>query len=117
LRGKFWGACKTNPDTSLREFLNGIALQSGNVAGVRSTKVHAAIPIGRTAKIAYELDALRAGCSRAADVLVNQSAVDEAELEECAQLDDALAHAQRVLKFTVRNIMLSRLSRNSRGAQ
>ena len=84
---------------------------------MRSTKIHATLPIGRTAKLAYELDFLRAGCSQAAAVLVNRSTVDEAELEECARLDDALAHAQRVLKAAVRNVMLSRLSRNSRTAQ
>jgi len=117
LRGEFWGACKTNPDITLREFLNAIGLQSSNVAGVRPTKVHAAIPIGRTAKIAYELDSLRAGCSRAAAVLVKQNTFEAAELEECALLDEAVAHAQRILKAAVRDIMLSRLSRNSRTAQ
>ena len=81
---------------------------------MRSTKNHAALPIGRTARVAYEMDALRAACSKAANVLVRKSALDEAELEECAQLDDALAHAQRILKAAVRNVMLSRLSRNSR---
>ena len=81
---------------------------------MRSTKSHAALPIGRTARIAYELDSLRAACSKAAGVLVKGTAPDEAELEECAQLDDALSEAQRVLKAAVRNVMLSRLSRNSR---
>jgi hypothetical protein len=38
----------------------------------------------------------------------------EADLEECARLDDALAQAHRLLKGTVRNIMLSRLTRKSR---
>lgn len=84
---------------------------------MRSTKIHATIPIGRTAKLAYELDHLRAGCIQAAAVLVKQGTFDGAELEECARLDDALAQAQRVLKAAVRNIMLSRLSRNSRTAQ
>lgn len=85
-----------------------------NVGHVRSTKSHASLPIGRTARIVYELDALRAACSKAADTLVNKRSFDEDELEECAQLDDALAEAQRVLKSAVRNVMLSRLSRNSR---
>jgi hypothetical protein len=80
---------------------------------VRSTKHHAALPIGRTARIAYDLDALRAGCSKAAAHHLSRACVDEAELEECALLDDAIAHAQRVLKSAVRNIMLSRLSRRS----
>jgi hypothetical protein len=98
----------------MRLFLNGAALQIGNLYRVRSTKHHAALPIGRTARIAYELDALRCGCSKAANLLLSKDTLDEAELEECAHLDDAVAHAQRVLKAAVRNIMLSRLSRHSR---
>jgi hypothetical protein len=94
--------------------LNGTALQLSNNECVRSTKQHAGLPIGRTAKLAYEIDALRTSCSRAANALVNKDALDEAELEECAQLDDALAKAQRILKLSVRNVMLSRLARNSR---
>ncbi len=81
---------------------------------MRSTKNHAGLPIGRTAKLAYEIDTLRAACSKEANVLVNKDSLDEAELEECAQLDDALARAQRILKLSVRNVMLSRLARNSR---
>ena len=46
--------------------------------------------------------------------MVHKRSLDEIELEECAQLDDALAEAQRVLKYAVRNVMLSRLNRNSR---
>lgn len=77
-------------------------------------KSNAALPIGRMARIAYELDSLRAACSKAAAVLVEKTPPDEAELEECAQLDDAVARAQRILKAAVRDVMLSRLSRNSR---
>lgn len=60
------------------------------------------------------MDSLRAACSKAARVLATKTGAEEAELEECAQLDDAIAHAQRVLKLAVRNVMLSRLSRHSR---
>jgi hypothetical protein len=80
---------------------------------VRSTK-HAALPIGRTARIAFEIDAMRAGCSNAAQFLLLQDSVDELELEECASLDEALDQANRLLKSTVRDIMLARLSRRSR---
>jgi hypothetical protein len=45
---------------------------------------------------------------------MNQRCLDEEELEECARLDDTLADAQRLLKFSVRDIMLSRLNRRSR---
>jgi hypothetical protein len=81
---------------------------------VRSTKQNAAsLPIGRTARTAYELDSLRANCSKAASLILSNTTPDEAELEECARLDEALAHAQRILKAAVRDIMLSRLSRHS----
>lgn len=98
----------------MRLFLNGGSLQISNTQHVRSTKNHAALPIGRTARLAYELDTLRAGCSKAAATILSKPAVDEAELEDCAQLDEALAMAQRVLKSAVRTVMLSRLSRHSR---
>jgi hypothetical protein len=80
---------------------------------VRSSKRHATLPIGRTAKIAYEIDNLRLACSKTAQVLTAQKSLDELELEECARLDDALALAQRFLKKTVREVMLSRLNRRS----
>jgi hypothetical protein len=81
---------------------------------VRSTKRHATLPIGRTARLAYEIQAMRAGCCQAAQVLMKKKNLDEAELEECACLDDALAKAHRLLKGTVRSIMISRLGRRSR---
>ena len=80
---------------------------------MRSSKRHATLPIGRTARIAYDIDTVRKACSKAAQLLVAQKALDEVELEECACLDDALAQAQRLLKQTVRKIMLSRLNRRS----
>lgn len=86
----------------------------GNAWGVRSKKRHASLPIGRTARMAYEIDGMRAACCRAAQYLVSKQPLDEAELEECARLDEALAQAHRLLKGTVRRIMISRLNRRSR---
>ncbi len=42
--------------------------------------------------------------------------LEEDELEECARLDEALAKAQRLLKATVRNVMIARLNRRSRAS-
>jgi hypothetical protein len=86
----------------------------GHAVPVRSTKRHSALPIGRTARIAYEIDAMRAACCKVAANLVNKSPLDEAELDECARLDEALSLAHRILKSTVRNVMISRISRRSR---
>jgi hypothetical protein len=57
---------------------------------------------------------MRAACCQAAQACVNRKPLDEDELEECARLDDALARAQRLLKSTVRKVMIARLSRRSR---
>ena len=81
---------------------------------VKSTKRYAGLPIGTTARIAFEIDSTRAGCSKLAEKLLRRDPVDEAELEECIRLDDALAQAHRLLKATVRGIMMSRLKRASR---
>jgi len=81
---------------------------------VRSSKRHVTLPIGRIARLAYEIDGLRLECSKAAQVLVSRKTLDETELEECARLDDALARAHRILKGTVRSVMISRLNRRSR---
>lgn len=86
----------------------------GRTMRVRSSKRHAALPIGRTARLAYEIDSMRAACSKAAAIIVSKNPLDEAELEECAILDEALARAHRQLKATVRQIMLTRLNRRSR---
>jgi hypothetical protein len=75
-----------------------------------------ALPIGRTARIAFEIDAMRAACCQAAGALLASDDLDEEELDECARLDEALAQAHRLLKASVRNIMMARLQRRSRGA-
>jgi len=81
---------------------------------VKSTKRHAGLPIGSTARIAFEIDATRAGCSRMAQVILSRESVNEAELEDCIRLDEALGQAHRLLKAAVRGIMMSRLKRASR---
>jgi hypothetical protein len=84
------------------------------VTTVRITKNKAVLPIGRTARIACQIEAMRAECCKAAEVLVNQDPVNEMELEECARLDDVLDQAQRLLKSSVAHIIISRLKRRSR---
>lgn len=64
--------------------------------------------------MAFQMEALRAECCAAAHLLANETPLNEAELEECARLDDALAEAQKRLKSTVAGVMISRLKRRSR---
>jgi hypothetical protein len=84
---------------------------------VRQTQEHVKLPIGRTARIVFELDAMRAECSRAAQEMLSQADADGSEFEECAKLDDALAQAHRLLKANLRRIMLSRISRHSQAVE
>ena len=81
---------------------------------MRENKSKVILPIGRAAQVAFQIEALRAECCAAAHLLVNETPFNEAELEECARLDDALATAQRLLKSTVAGVMISRLRRRSR---
>jgi hypothetical protein len=60
---------------------------------------------------------MRGACCRAAAKVSSKKSFNEAELDECARLDDALSLAHRILKSAVRNVMLSRLSRRSRASR
>ena len=84
-----------------------------NVPRVQINKSKVFLPIGRAAQVAFQLEALRAECCAAAHLLANETPLNEAELEECARLDDALAEAQKGLKSTVAGVMISRLKRRS----
>ena len=88
-----------------------------NAVRVKKTKRQASLPIGRTARVAFEMDVMRSECCKAAEAIVSQKQFNADELEDCARLDDALAEAQRILKRVVRAIMLSRIDRNRRGSR
>ncbi|HYG22656.1 MAG TPA: hypothetical protein VEH04_07740 [Verrucomicrobiae bacterium] len=80
----------------------------------KANKHKAVLPIGRTARLACEIEALRADCCKAACLLAQGETQDESELEECARLDDALAEAHALLKSTLTQVIMSRLKRRSR---
>ena len=69
------------------------------------------LPVRSAVRIAYQLDVARAACSKAARRLLGSEPVNEQELEDCARLDEAIARVQKLLRATVRSIMLSRLKR------
>ena len=81
---------------------------------MKANKNKVRLPIGGAAKLAFQIDALRMECCEAAELLVKQKQLGEAELDECARLDDALADAHRLLKSTLTSITFSRLKRRSR---
>ena len=69
------------------------------------------------ARLVFEIEAIRGECSQAARQLLTQNPTDEIELEESARMDDALSKAHAYLKGHLRNIMLSRIRRNTRARQ
>ena len=81
---------------------------------MRANKQKIRLPIGRTLRLACQIEAMRVECCAAAEKLMRQKQIDEAELDECARLDDALAAAQRLFKHTVTKITLARLKRRIR---
>lgn len=93
----------------------GRGVKAGWNTYVRTTKRQVRLPIGRTARIAFEIDVMRSECCKAAQQLTSDGRLLEKELEECARLDDALAEAHRVLKVAVRGVMIGRLRRRAKG--
>jgi hypothetical protein len=81
---------------------------------MKAVKRQLALPLGRTAKVAFEFDALRGRCSQAARSLISNEPVDGVQVEECARLDEALRRAHSILKLVVANVMLSRITRQRR---
>ena len=55
------------------------------------------LPLEYAAQIAFELNSMRRECSEFAMRLLSRRPLDEANLEECARLDEALARAHMVL--------------------
>ena len=105
--------CQTNTDERIGAPPRGAVSPVRDALGVKKCNRKTTLPIGRTARVAYDLDVLRGQCSRVAENLLAQPTLNEAELEECARLDDALAQAQKLLKGTVSRVMISRLARRS----
>ena len=68
-------------------------------------------PVAYAAEIAFEINLMREECSNAARAIVSQSILDEATLEECACLDEALAIAHQALRTALGHIHLSRAKR------
>lgn len=63
------------------------------------------------AELAFEIHLLRGECSEAASGILAQHPVDEAALEECARLEEALARAHRLLQHTLNSIKAVRVRR------
>jgi hypothetical protein len=70
-----------------------------------------ALPLEYAAQIVFELHSMRRECSEFASRLISQRPLNERGLEECARLDDALAHAHCVLRQAVDVIKVGQTKR------
>ena len=75
-----------------------------------------AILLDQAVDLMFEIYLMRGDCSLAARSLVTGGQTD-AELEDCARLDDTLAKAYRLLQGTVRGIQKARVRRKNRARQ
>lgn len=80
---------------------------------MKTKKSKISLPLGRAGLLVSQINSLRDECCAAAEKFLQQKPLNEAELDECARLDDALAEAQRVVKSAVARIIFSRLKRRS----
>ncbi len=71
------------------------------------------LPLAYAAELAFEMCHMRDECSHAAQALMRRCPVDEAALEDCARLDDALAQAHEILQRALRRIQLARARRGN----
>lgn len=69
------------------------------------------LPLDYAAEVAFELHLMRGECSDAAGELLENLDLDEAALEECALLDEALREAHRIMGGAVAGIRRLRASR------
>ena len=66
------------------------------------------LPLEYAAQIVFELHSMRRECSEFASHLLSQPTTTERDVEECARLDDALAHASQVLRAALDGIQVNR---------
>jgi len=71
------------------------------------------LPLEYAAQIVFELHSMRRECSEFASRLMRQRPLNERGLEDCARLDDALAHAHCVLQNAVDCIKACQTKRRS----
>jgi hypothetical protein len=79
--------------------------------GMNSSEQPVALPLDYAAELAMEILLMRGECGDAAKALVEALPSDDAGLEECAVLDEALARAQRILHGAVTTIRQMRAVR------
>lgn len=81
---------------------------------MKSPESSTSLPLDYATELAFEMHLMRADCCLAAQELMNQGPLEATALEECALLDDALAHAHRLLQSTVKHIKQAQARRRRR---
>ncbi len=83
---------------------------------MKSSERPSALPLDYMSELSFEIHLMRSECSDAARRILLKQTVDEAALEECALIDDALAQAKRVLDSALERVKRSREKRKRRSS-
>jgi len=83
---------------------------------MKSSEQPAGLPLDYISELSFEIHLMRSECSDAAQRLLRHKPLDELALEECAVMDDALAHAKRALDSAVVRIRHARKRRGKRAS-
>ena len=83
----------------------------GHARAVKRPEKPTAHLLDHAVDVMFRIYLMRGDCSAAARALLSQPNIDEAALEDCARLDDALAEAYRDLQNAIRNIQRARARR------
>ncbi|HVV73919.1 MAG TPA: hypothetical protein VHI52_20870 [Verrucomicrobiae bacterium] len=81
---------------------------------MNSSEQPVALPLEYISEVSFEMHLMRGECSDAARRLLLQPRIDEAALEDCAVMDEALAQAKRILDSAVARVRTSREQRKKR---
>jgi hypothetical protein len=99
--------CQTNTDARIGFRLNVTHSSPASLRAMNKPEQPMMLPLAYVAQIVFELHAMRRECSQFAGHLMRQRPLNEQGLEECARLDDALAHAHGLLRHAVDTIKIT----------
>ena len=86
------------------------------LCAMNKPKQPATLPLDYATELSMEIHLMRGECCAAAEGILAEDRLDAVGLEECAQLDDALGKAQRILHATIQRITEARMRRKKKAS-
>ena len=99
--------CQTKPDSKSSVRLNDRHQGEFKMQAMRRPDLPS-LPLQFAAELLLDISTMRDECANAARMVAGRTPLHETALEECAQLDDALALSKRVIRSALKSIHRSR---------